>query len=226
LPQHVLAALNEINDFAFNFDQPGFYAVLAFAKSNARSPGFAQAPQEVADWRELLERPGEFRGRPVTLSGIVGHNKDPYRLANHPELGMLTQLELHRPDQPLSCTLILTEHADDLPLGATLRVTGYFVMIRQYYAPSGHVRQAALLVAPGPSAVTITARRVQTARGPDWRWLTAAIVLGLLIALVWLRRAGIRTRIDLRQLRASREAPADLSTDLERWATRQSEDDH
>lgn len=217
LPDAARAALAQTQDFAFNFDQPGFYAVLDFVAHSPRSPGFAQSPIEVKDWRELLERPVDFRGWPVTVEGIVGHNKDPYTLPSHPQLGPVGQLELSRTDQPLTCTLILTGNVADIPLGAAVTVTGYFVMIRQYHGPSGRVQQAALLVAPGPTAISKLLPRPAETGGPDWRWITGALVVGLLITWVLLRRyAGRRPSIGV--LRASRAAPLSLANDLAKWA--------
>ena len=225
LPEKVRAALADTQDFAFNFDQPGFYAVAAFVRGSPRSPGFAQVPLEVEDWRDLLERPRDFRGRPVTIEGRVGRNKAPYTLHGRPELGQVTQLELVRGDQPLACTVILTTPAADIPVGATVRVTGYFVMIRQYHGPSGRVQQAALVVAPGPSRIDLAAARRGAAHLTDWRWMAGAAVLGLVIAVVLVRRAGNARRREVCDLRASRAAPVNLADDLARWADREPPDD-
>ncbi len=224
LPEAVRTALAQVQDFAFNFDQPGFLAVLAYAKTSPRSPGFAQTPLAVTDWRDLLERPGDFRGRPVTVTGIIGRNKDPYRLAGHPELGYVTQVELRRDDQPLACTLILTEGAGDVPVNATVQVTGYFVMIRQYYGPSNRVQQAALLVAPGPSSITWQPPQQPAAEGPDWRWMLGAVAIGVLITIVLLRRTASGGRHDVHELRARRAAPVSLADDLDEWAKRERPD--
>lgn len=227
LPDDVRAALACTSDFVFNFDQPGFYAVAAFVRGSPRSPGFAQPPLEVNDWRDLLDRPGEFRGRPVTIEGLVGRNKDPYTLRARPDLGTVSQLELYRQDQPVACTVILTTPAADIPVGATVQATGYFVMIRQYHGPSGRVQQAALLVAPGPTRMDFGTARRSAADAADWRWMAGAAVLGLLIAIVLVRRAGqTGRRRDRRELRARRDAPVNLADDLARWAERESPDDH
>ena len=218
LPAAARAELAHTQDFAFNFDQPGFYAVVAFVKQSARSPGDVQTPLEVHDWRDLLERPNDFRGRPVTIEGVVGRSKSPYTLPSHPELGTLWQLELQRPDEPITCTLILTGSAADIPLDASLTVTGYFVMVRSYYDSSNHVRQAALLVAPGPTTIGSV---VPHAPGPgalDWRWLIVAGVVGLLAAFLLLRRSVAAQRREYHALQARHEAPLNLADDLAAWA--------
>ncbi len=223
LPEAVRTALADTQDFAFNFDQPGFYAVVEFVKQGPRSPGFAEAPLVVADWRDLLERPGDFRGRPVTITGIVGHNKDPYVLQTRPDLGPLTQLELRRDDQPLATTLIFTGRAADIPLGAELTATGYFVLIRQYHDARQQVRPAALVVAPGPTTVAIAA---PVPPALDWRWFAAAVVVGIVLTLWLLRRARRHTPRDVRTLRASHAPPVSLADDLTRWAEREDRDGH
>ena len=226
LPAEVRAALAVTQDFSFNFDQPGFYAVLEFVKRSPRSPGFVQPPVLVEDWRDLLERPGDFRGRTVTIEGVVGRNRDPYTLESRRDLGQLWQLELRRDDQPLVCTLVLTESAADVPLGASLTATGYFVMIRAYYDAGKRVRHAVLLVAPGPTAISRVAPGRTSAGGLDWRWVAGAVAVGAVVTLVLLRWSAGQRRRDVRTLRASREAPVSLADDLARWAEREHRDDH
>ncbi len=221
LSPEVRAKLDEIQDFTFNFDQPGFYAVLAAVKHGPRSPGFAQTPIVVSDWRDLLQRPSEFRGRPVTVEGLAGRNKDPYVLPRHAELGELWQIELSRPDQPISCTLILTNNVADIPVGASVQVTGYFVMIDQFYGPSGRPQQAALIVAPGPTVITRAVPRATTAGGLDWRWMVGALAAGLVVVIAIIWQTGRGKRHDARDLHAARAAPLNLAEDLESWAQRQ-----
>lgn len=220
LPAEVRAALDQTQDFAFNFDQPGFYAVLQHVKGSPRSPGFAQTPIEVNNWQDLLERPNDFRGRPITIEGIVGRGKAPYQLQRFPQLGELWQLELWREDQPVACTLILTEQAADIPVNALIQVTGYFVMIRQYYGRSKRVQQAALLVATGPTSISRSAPRFAVESTPDWPWMLGAVLLGLLITIILLRRSAGGGRRDVRALRAAHPAPLDLADDLAAWADR------
>lgn len=216
LPSAVLTQLEAIEDFALHFDHPGFYAVARFVHSHPLSPGFVEPPTEIADWRLLQEQPRAFRGRPITLTGIIAANKDPYRLPNIPELGLLSQIELTGTNQPLTATLIFTQPATDLPLGATLTVTGYFIMVRQYLDSAGRPRPALLLVAPGPSAI---GQRMPTSAPPrPWVWLIIAGSGGLVAAWLWTRRTARLERTDLRTLTARRPAPESLVDDLADWA--------
>ncbi len=223
LPAAARDAVGQIRDESLDFDQPGFYAVVEFVKRSPRSPGFLQTPIEVDDWRELAERPNDFRGRPVTITGRVGRNKDPYTLHSRPELGQLTQLELvgaGNQSQPIAVTLILTEPGADIPLNSEISVTGYFVMIRSYYGASNRLQHAALLVAPGPTSVSRAGPASATAGTGqlDWRWLLGAAVVGLLLAWIILRRATARRAAPIAMLRAEHRAPMSLAEDLEAWA--------
>jgi hypothetical protein len=225
LPASVRAALQDVDDFSFSFAQPGFYAVLAHLKTGSTPRGPMRSAVEVNDWSTLLERPADFRGLPVTIEGVVGRNKawrfeqDEYR-----ELGTVWQLELWRRDQPITCTLVLTENADDIPVNATVRVTGYFIMVRQYYSRTNRPRQAALLVADGPTLVAQAAARGRTRGNGDWViGLLVAATVALLVIWLLLRRSATRSRQTSQTLRASRPAPTSLAYDLAAWAAEESD---
>jgi len=222
LPAAVRAKLADIEDFAFDYDNPGYYALLEFVKHSTHSPGFAVPPIDVPDWREIVERPSAFRGLPITIEGVVGRNKNPYKNRGHEDLGFVWQVELSRPNEPISCTVIFTDDASDLPLGATIQVTGYFVQVRRIASNSPQPQLALLLVAQGPSQVSQPAPRKDATI--DWRWPVGAVVLGLVVAIVMLRRAGGHERTDLHTLRASHEAPLNLAEDLEQWAQSEADD--
>jgi len=224
LPEEVVALLSSVEDFTFDFDQPGYYAVLRFVKSSPFAPGFGSSPVVVDDWRSLVERPGDFRGLPVTIEGQIGRNKDPYVHAQYPELGQVWQVELLRPDQPVACTVVFTSDVSDLPLGAAVRVTGYFVKVNRFPRSRGEPGLSALLVAPGPSRVTRTVAR--SAGGLDWRWLAGAIVGGLVVTFILLRRSRRFERSDLRALEPDRPAPLNLADDLAAWAARELPEEH
>jgi hypothetical protein len=220
LPEHVRAALAAIEDFSFSFAQPGFHAVLEYVKTMGGSPGQAGAAVVIDDWTALLERPADFRGLPVTIEGLVGRNKSwRFEQEERRHLGPVWQLELWRPDQPIAATVILTDDADDIPIGATIRVTGYFVMIRQYHSDTKQVRQAALLVGHGPTLVTRTGA-AQTTRSASNLivGLLVTATAALLITWVLLRRSVGKTRPASTTPRASAAAPMSLADDLAAWA--------
>jgi hypothetical protein len=216
LPPDVRAALARTEDFVFNVDQPGFYAVLDYVKHSPRSPGYEQKPLEIEDWREVLARPGDFRGRPITIQGIVGRKKTPYVLQSRRDLGEFWQLELYGPSQPVACSVILTRDAAGIPEGARITVTGYFIMVRNYYDSHNQVRQALLMAAPGPTTIGQPAPRGQSRA--IWWWIVGAGVAGLFIAWVLLRRVTTGERTDPHTLRARHAAPISLAKDLDEWA--------
>lgn len=225
LPEQVHAELRPVEDFSFSFAQPGFYALLEHLKTTRQSPGHARQPLEIDDWTTLLERPADFRGLPITIEGLVGRNKVwRFQQEQYRHLGTVWQLELWRSDQPIAATLILTDDATDIPVGATLRVTGYFVMIRQYYSEAKRLRHSALLVAHGPTLVSQTVARPRARSTANW-------ILGLVITgtaallVIWflLRRSVGRTRRTTQTLRASTRAPVSLADDLAAWAAEEPE---
>jgi hypothetical protein len=179
LPEDVQAALATIEDFSFSFAQPGFYAVLEYVKSMSGSPGQARTAVVIDDWTTLLERPADFRGLPVAIEGIVGRNKVwAFEQQERRHLGPVWQLELWQADQPVAATVILTDNADSIPIGAKIGVTGYFVMIRQYHSGTRQVRQAALLVGHGPTLVSEAGTREQARP-------VSNVIVGLMVPPCW-----------------------------------------
>ena len=217
LPPAVRTALEAVEDGKPNFDNPGYYALLAFVHQMREVPGWRNGTVDVQRWRDMLERPAEFRGRAVTIDGIIGFKRPPYKMQDYPQLDELWQLELRDAadtNGPLSATVVCTQDASSLPIGAEIRITGYFVMLRQWQ--SQPAKYAVLLVAKGPSHVS-TAGPPAPASFP-WSAVLIVIGVGLLAALVLLRGATVRrTRTDLRTLRA-RAAPGESHVDeLQAW---------
>lgn len=219
LPAAVQTALAAARDYAFAFDFPGYYALLDYVRTARHAPGQGRPPLVIDDWTALAERPGELRGLAVTIEGVVGRNKS-YRHVQRPALGPVWQLELTgtRP-QPIACTVVCTENCDDVPLGAEIRITAYFVMMRQYYPRLGAAPQAAaLLVAAGPTAVATRAPRPADALPGGWGGLLAALAAGLALAGLLLRRAARATRVAPPAPTAANPAPHSLADDLAAWA--------
>lgn len=221
-PPAVSESLARTQDFAFNFDQPGFYALVEHVRAAPLSADPGPGPLRIDDWSVLLERPADHRGRLVTVTGVVGRNKDPFALASRPDLGLLTQVELRSEGQPIACTLIFTQDAASVPVGATIEATGYFLMIRQYYGDSGQARPAALIVSPGPTLIERAAARPTSKQSEQTlAWFFGALLVGLLLAVVVLRRGTRAARVEVGALHASRPAPLSVADDLARWAAEQ-----
>lgn len=220
LPEAVRSALQTVKDFSFSFAEPGFYAVLNHVKTITVIPEESGPARVVEKWTELLERPADYRGLPITIQGVVGHNKTwRFQQPEQEHLGQVWQLELSGVGQPLSATVILSENSSDVPIGALIRVTGYFVMIRQYYGASGQVLQAALLVGHGPTSITRFAKA--TPANKITNRAAGVIIVALAAgAILWLilRRHSAGQRTDPHTLHATRAAPLNLAEDLARWA--------
>jgi hypothetical protein len=223
LPPALNQQLTTVQDFTYDFDHPAYYHLLEFVQNSPHAPGFAVAPIAVNDWRVLVERPADYRGLPVTVEGVVGRNKDPYLHSRHPELRPVSQVELSRPDQAETCTVVFTQNVADIPIGSTIRATGYFVKINRFPRQTGEPGLSALIVASGPSQVSRAVARADQ-QGPDWRWMMLAVLGGLAITVVMLRRARRFRRHDLRELRPDSEPRENLAADLADWAEREPPD--
>lgn len=217
LPADVLRALEQTQDLAFNFDQPGFYAVWAHLLRTPAPPGLEQAAESIDDWRAFVERPASLRGRLVRVSGRVGRNKT-WRLTEGELQRPVSQVELESAGQPIACTVIFVNPADDVPVGATIDVAGYFVMVRQYYTPSNRVGQAALIVAWAPAVISQVGPPRAAGGETGWMWVPWAVALGLLVAWLVLRRGGEQRLRGRESLRAAHGAPFSVADDLARWA--------
>lgn len=221
LPAPVLAELATIEDYAYNFDHPGYYALLEHIAMTPPAADLRERALPIGDWTLLAERPSEYRGQPLTLRGEVWANKAPYIHIGRPELGRVAQLELVSPGAPVKATIICTTDVSDIPLLASVRVTGYFVMMRRYRDAQNREQIAALLVSHGPTVVERLAPPAQR-DPPRWIWITAAVVGGLLFGWLLLRRATpSHGRPDYSRLHANHAAPQDLSADLSDWAEHQ-----
>ncbi len=244
LPPRLAEELATVADFALNFDHAAFYGLVAWTKqrpellaappeapsmSGEAVPDMPPPTQPLAgaalaapDWRVLLDRPGDFRGRIVALDGLVGRNKNPFCSERYPELGEIHQLELQRADQPLAISLFCTQSVADIPVGARVRVRGWFLMIRNYPDARGGQRQAAVLITTAPYAVErAAAGTLADAGGLDWRWLLAALLGGAVIVLLLLRNGTGRSRTDPRTLRAAHPAPHSVAEDFQEWVEKE-----
>lgn len=218
VPAPLLSLLRQVEDFSLAFWTPPVQQLVRYVASQQSWPE-ASAAVPLRRWSDLVERPADFRGRLVAIEGIVGRNRawrplDP-QLA---DLGPIWQLELWRRREPLACTVLLTSDASDIAIGSTIRVAGYFAMIRQYRTQRGEIRQAAVIVAPAPQQVLT---KLPPPTQPDGRrtWaVMAALLGGLAIAWLLLRRSTARQPTDLRTLTARRPAPLNLSRELAEWA--------
>jgi hypothetical protein len=221
-PAQLDAVLATVQDFALNFDHPAFYLLVERMRSSPPTSEEIDRADVVSDWSTLLERPSDYRGRLITIEGLVGHNKSWQPLdPAQDHLGTLWQLELYAPRQPIAVTAVLTADAADIPLNASVRLPGRFMMIRRYPSPSDptQMRHAALIVAVGPTSIVSSPRPADAAPVSPWLGFSGAALAGLLAAWLILRA---RVRQPLRSsaaLHAPRQAPMNLADDLAEWAS-------
>ncbi len=217
LPAELQALLEQVQDFSFDFDEPAFYALVAHLQ---RGPAGNDPPSVPLDrWATLLERPRDYRGRRIAVAGRVGRNSAyVLRSASAGGLGPVWQVELHRSDEPVACTVVFTQDASDLPIGAWIDVSGYFLKVRQYHSGSNRVRQAVLLVARAPSAIEQASRTAAFSASAALYWIAAGVLAALLVLWILLRQSAARPRHVVQTLRAQRAAPLHLADDLKDWA--------
>ncbi|MBI5865651.1 MAG: hypothetical protein HZB38_14310 [Planctomycetes bacterium] len=213
------AQLSRIEDFSFSYAQPDVYALL----ERVREQGIASAgePLAVTRWTDLLERSADYRGKMITVTGVIGRNS-PWRLLDeqYAHLGVITELQLQRDDQPISCKCLLVGEAADLPLGAEVTVSGVYVMIQQYYSEARRLRQAAVLVGVGPSQVVQSVKKAAPQRSPTVGLVAAACAALVIVWLILRRTVSRRESVRLDRLRAEHPAPRNLSEELTDWAQR------
>jgi hypothetical protein len=230
LPASVMDELSKVRDFQLDYDTPAFYEVVDAVKYATVDPGTYAEPIKLGDWREVVERPSEFRGRPGTSEGIVGRNKS-FRFVDpklRARLGFLWQLELMQPGCPVAATVLLTQDAGDIPLNSTITVTGYFVMVKQHLTARRETINDLLIVARGLSSLsTENAGQPDLKSKIDWRWLLASVLLALVFALLVLRRTSSGgKRTDPHELSAAHRAPMNLADDLDEWAESEDLDEY
>src|SRR5262245_43879806 len=194
LPDIVKAALAKVSDFSFSYDGDGLIALLSHLKASGKSPGYVREPVAVARWADLLEHPADFRGVPVTVTGVVGRNSAwRFQQPEHQALGAVHELQISRDDQPIICKLVFTQDVGDVAVGASVTATGYFLTIQQFYGESNRLHQAAVLVGLGPTQVTHTAARPESSmNSTQILGVLGALTLGLIVAWFLLRKAATR----------------------------------
>lgn len=219
----VATALQDVHDFSFDLGQPGLYALLEYLKSPA-APSPAQMDSEaIDDWSVLVERPRDFRGRVVTINGVVGRNSA-WRMLDdaHAGLGHVWQLEVRGERQAYPCTVLLSGDATDIPIGATIRVNGYFCFVRQYRGESGQVWQAPVVVGVGPSEVARGSaqrplRTSDAAYAAGWLISIGVGLAAIFLGLRWFLRGGAGASRGAIEAKV-KAAPFSVAEDLTQWA--------
>lgn len=183
---------DQVVDGTFSFDDEAFYWLCAHARSSAaRQELLAAASESPIPIRQLLERPADFRGRPVVVEGVL-RSREEYEIRTRPELGRLTQLELSVPGSRAVVTIVCTERAASMSIGLPVRATGYFLKSRQFRTTDGQPGGGIVLVTTG--MISTTTSSVPEAPRRDGffgliraEWIAAGITV-LVVVWLYLRR--------------------------------------
>lgn len=224
-PQHELSvslrdALSFAEDYSLTFAQEPVFALLRYVKQETADP--PEGAPLISDWRALLERPADFRGAAVTVEGPVERCSGwQFQREDLKALGPVWELQLRVSGQPLTIKVLCTDDVGEIPLGARVRVAGWFAMIHDYYGPSNRRQHAALLITPRPVAITPPAARTAA---KDSSLVPTVVIIGLALLIGWwlVRRLAPASRpFDPAAVGPSERAPLNLSEDLARWAEKE-----
>lgn len=197
---------DQVVDGTFSFDDEAFYWLCAHARSSAaRQELLAAASESSTPIRQLMERPADFRGRPVVVEGVL-RSREEYEIRARPELGRLTQLELSVPGSHAIVTIVCMEQPARMPIGLPVRATGYFLKSRMFRTADGQSGAGVVVVTNGMVSVASTSdRTAERSSGVSMaseRWVVLAVAV-LLVAWLGLRR---RVRQSPRLMPAARDA--------------------
>lgn len=215
------SALENVQDYSLQLDQPAFFGLL---DEVAVHPLPTETPEPVP-WRELLERPASHRGEWILVTGRVGRFSE-WKFADAAlaaRYGRVWQFELHANAEPIACTLIVLSDPGPVPIGAEVIANGRFLAIRQYLDARGTPRHAALVISPGILSVQQTSQRTDSSAESTWITAMCAVVGGLLLAVLLVRRQSHGRISNARELQSQRPAPMNLADDLEAWAREQND---
>jgi hypothetical protein len=195
---HARLLLHDVRDNVFSFDDEAFYEFCRYVRDHvppAVSPMEASAP--AVPWKFMLERPSDYRGRLVTIEGVL-QARTAFEVSGpgREGIGRLYQCELSDQGTRSLCAAITVDDPQDIPIRSRVRAKGFFIKVRSYTTNAGDWGAGPLLVA----------RRLELIEPPSsalpdvfsgWAiGLTEVCVATAVLALVWLalRRAVRRTR--------------------------------
>ncbi|NIA21926.1 MAG: hypothetical protein GWP05_08200, partial [Anaerolineaceae bacterium] len=131
------AYLSDVKDGTYGIIESGSLWLLKQARDLPREL-FAPDPKDKeVSYRNLLEGPVLYRGKPVTVSGTVGRVSEfPVDIEELPSVETMWVVEIFQPSkgqQAWVCTLLVSEDPGDLKIGQSeVRMKGYFYKLRSY----------------------------------------------------------------------------------------------
>lgn len=181
--------LGGIRDNVFSFDDPAFYHLCAYVAA-FDDPRLVTpiGDGELVEWRLLLERPSDYRGKLVAVEGVL-QQRFAFNVHDRPGVATLYEADLSRPGSQSFCTVVTTDNILDVPHRARVRVRGYFVKVRAYQTTGKDTGAGPLLVARNLQVVSEAPPG--GGRLIDWsdhRNTILGATLVLAIAWIYLRR--------------------------------------
>lgn len=151
--EHGLTLLSGVRDNVLSFDDPGFYW---FCRYVTRPDGYSALKPINLDaplpWKYLFERPGDYRGKPVVIEGLLVA-RSTWSVDNRDVPRPLHQCEIATRGTSALATVVTPDALDDIPLYSTVRVKGFFIKVRAFRTTSGETGAGPLLVARKPQVL-------------------------------------------------------------------------
>ncbi len=201
---HAAKLLDAVKDHVFSFDDPAFYWFCRYVAAGKADEALDhEKSDEPLPWKMLLERPADYRGKPVRIEGYV-QTIQAFDVSNREGIGRLYQCELAESGTRALCAVICTEEPANLPLRSRVRAQGYFIKVRAYQTNDGETGEGPLIVAKRISLCFPSTSSIPGG-GPGnsvERWMIPSVAL---LAVVWL----VLRRIARKPMGASTILPAD-----------------
>lgn len=208
--EHGLRLLSNVRDNVLSFDDPAFYWFCRYVNTPAgrtalevasgSSPASASTSHHVNDEsitpiKFLLERPGDYRGKPVTIEGTLVA-KWSWSVTNRDVPSPLHQCEIAIAGTRALAAVVTTESVENIPIRSPVRAKGYFIKVRAFQTTAGEAGYGPLLVARGLTPISTTAAAdAPSEAGVSKKTQFAIIAATMLAAVLWLflRRTARRS---------------------------------
>lgn len=219
---HAARLLDAVKDNVFSFDDPAFYWFCRYVAAGKADAALAdENKNDPLPWKMLLERPGDFRGKPVCIEGYV-QTIQAFDVSNREGIGRLYQCELAEAGTRALCAVICTEEPANLPLRSRVRVQGFFIKVRAFQTNNGEIGAGPLIVAKRVRPVIPSATGIPGG-GPGntvERWMIPSVAL---LAVIWLllRRMARKPMVASTFLPADRRNAESMDHDFD-WLTNSS----
>lgn len=208
--------LEDVRDNVFSFDEPAFYWFCRYVHEGKADAVLDDVwTGEALPWKMLMERPSDYRGKPVVIEGFL-QTCHAFDVSNRQGLGRLYQCELADVNTRALCAVVCTLDPTNMPLRSRVRAKGFFIKVRAYQTTSGETGAGPLIVAKKLQLITPPASGIPGGgpRGILDRWMIPAVVV---LVLVWIglrRRAG-RARAMPSASRSKTEGSNDSDDDFD-----------